>query len=358
MKSLKKIIGSLGRRYGGKSFERFRKAIYDTLALPGECRQWLAIRRKRYPEGSMEEEFRRRYYHPGHSPRPPKPGVIALFDGRLEHGGLTDRIRGVLSTWAVARRRGLPFYICWISPFRLEDYLLPAEGGPDWRISANEISDKAAEAFPLIIDQKNEWQAELDNRMRLDMALHNRRVQTHIYSNSDNSRGNYTPLWRELFTLSPRLQKAVDSHLAHLGSNYHAFSFRFIGLLGGFTDNVTEVLPPDRAEELVAKVIAEFRRLAAALPADCRILIASDSRVFLDRVADADPRIYIVEGDVKHIDYAPDAADDVWLKVFVDQQLLMRARSITLMRTGRMYRSGFPRFAAEIGGVAFIDHQF
>ena len=71
-----------------------------------------------------------------------------------------------------------------------------------------------------------------------------------------------------------------------------------------------------------------------------------------------DERIYIVPGDVKNIDLAKGEFKDAWLKTFTDQQLIMLAEKVYLMRTGRMYRSGFPRFAAEIGGRPFVYHQF
>ena len=66
----------------------------------------------------------------------------------------------------------------------------------------------------------------------------------------------------------------------------------------------------------------------------------------------------MVEGDIKNIDMTVGDFPEVWLKTFTDQQLLMGAKKVTLMRTGKMYKSGFPRFAAEVGGVEFIDHVF
>jgi len=109
---------------------------------------------------------------------------------------------------------------------------------------------------------------------------------------------------------------------------------------------------------LIRKVTDEFMSLAMRVPAQKKILITSDSPRFLRHISATEPRIYIVPGDVQHTDYAQNAGDDLWLKTFVDQHLLMHASRITLMRTGKMYKSGFPRFAAEVGGVEFIDHQF
>lgn len=283
-------------------------------------------------------------------------GVICICDGRLDHGGITDRIRGMLTTFEEADRRGLPFYISWTSPFELTDYLEPAE--VDWRIDPSEVSCRRADAFPMIIDETDTLQCHADNYLRLKAALHNALPQTHIYSNADNARGRYKGLFSRLFRPSERLSRALATHLSELGEDYHAFAFRFVGLLGGFNDFEPRQLPEDEALALIDRVTAEFKSLLPGVPESSRILVTSDSRRFLDHVAGLDPRIYIVPGDVKHVDYDRDAGDDVWLKTFVDQHLLMRARRITLMLTGRMHRSGFPRFAAEVGGAEFVEHRF
>lgn len=351
----KKIAGSLGRRYGGRPFQVVRKFIYDTLLLPDQIRQILQLRRKAPKPGTANGDFYRKYYSEGTTPGI-RHGVFCLFDGRLDHGGVTDRLKGILSTYHEARRRSLPFYVCWTVPFPLEDYLVPAR--VDWRVDPGEVSSLRGDAFPVLIDERINWQAHANNSLRLKMALHKALPQTQVYSNADNFRGHYTELYRELFRPSELLLNAVNRHLEVLGGEYYAFSFRFIGLLGAFSDYPGIVLEKDEAEELIERVIAEFRRLAAEVPADARILITSDSTVFLSRVAAVDERIYIVPGDVKHIDFDSDISDDVWLKIFVDQHLLMHARKVTLMRTGRMYRSDFPRFAAEIGGADFECHEF
>ena len=170
--------------------------------------------------------------------------------------------------------------------------------------------------------------------------------------------GHYAGLFRELFRPTPLVQREVDRHLKELGAKYHAFSFRFIGLLGDFHDQQEDRLLPGEAEAFLAKVADEFRKELKAVPEGHRVLVATDSPTFLSLAPKLDPRIYVVEGDLKHLDMSPGDYREAWLKTFVDQFLLMHASKVTLMRTGRMYRSGFPRFAAEVGGVPFADHAF
>lgn len=351
MKSPKKIIGHLGRRYGGKPFLIIRKICYDTADFVQDVSEILDIRQKRYPKNSEEEQFYNQYYtdSPG---KASKGGIICMYDGRIIHGGLTDRLRGLLTTYREAKKRGIPFYILWNSPFELSAYLEPAE--VDWRIDESEISYAREEAFPLIIQDLSFF----NNRHRLDMALHKPRLQTHVYSNADNAIGGYAALFHELFKPSAALQKHVDYHLGKLGSNYHAYTFRFLELLGDFTDFQKDKLSGKALEDFEKKVIGEFKSQIDRLDDDVKILVTSDSRKFLDLAADIDPRIYIVPGEVKNIDLLKGEYPDAWMKTFIDQQLLMHASHVTLMITGKMYNSGFPRFAAEVGGAQYSIHRF
>lgn len=311
------------------------------------------IRRKSFMPGTLGARFAEQYFtdSPG-GKAPAKEGIIVKCDGRMLHGGLTDRMRGILTVYREARRRGIPLHISWTSPFELEDYLQPATF--DWRISDPEISDNLQFAYPVIIDDL----PGVYTMPRLDAALHHRKCQTIVYTNADNARGHYRELYREVFRPSAALQAEVDRHLAVLGSGFHVYTFRFLDLLGDFRDCIGKELPEAEAEALMRKVEDEFRRLLRGVPADVRVLCTSDSRRFLDRIAGIDSRIYVVGGEVRNIDREQEEHRGAWMKTFVDQQLIMHASEVTLMRTGGMYQSGFPRFAAEIGGAKFRDHQF
>lgn len=281
-----------------------------------------------------------------------QPKVIMMCDGKLFHGGPTDRLRGILTTYREARRRGMPFYIYWRSPFRLEDYLEPA--GFDWRIEDDELKYTAEEAFPLIIEDEN----NLQSGMRMRAGLKQRKEQIHVYSNADNGIGGYGELYKEVFKPSPALERNVDKHLSEIGAPYWAFTFRFLNLLGDFREWQRTTLEGEERDEFVERVKGEMLRIMEEMPAGYRALVTSDSVSFLDAVKEIDERIYVVPGDVKNVDLTKEEHREAWMKTFTDQQLLMRAERVYLMRTGRMYKSGFPRFAAEVGGVEFVDHKF
>lgn len=291
--------------------------------------------------------------------RPEKEGVIFMCDGKLQHGGLTDRLRGLLTTFENVQNRGLPFFINWNSPFKLENYLQPNE--IDWRISPEQISYNKRYAFPVIL-----WECVADkhralaNKLQLSLALVNRKKQVHVYSNSNNSKGQYATLYSKLFKPSPLLENEINNHLNKLGSHYWSFSFRFQQLLGDFKDICGVTLSPSEQESLINHVKSEVEQVIKELPANYRVLVASDSMRFIDAIKELDSRIYSVEGRISHVDIDAnaDVNSDIWLKTFLDNQLIMNAEKVFLFKTGQMYNSGFPRFAAEVGGKPFILHEF
>lgn len=278
--------------------------------------------------------------------------VICPFDGRLHHGGTTDRIRGLLSTYSEASRRGIPFRISWTSPFRLEDYLEPASY--DWRIAPGDVHHIKGIARPVVIQDKDNATSD----RILKAALDGLDGEIHVYSNADTSIGNYHKLYTELFRPSALLAQSVGKHKAHLGDRYWAFHLRFLCLLGDFKDWSDEILPDKEAVKLMESCRREILKIINDLPEGYGIFITSDSRRFLNFIADADPRIYITPGDIQNIDLASGEQEDTWLKAFTDQQLLMDAERVYRLSTCNMYPSGFSRFAAEVGGAKFIDYKF
>lgn len=348
----KKWIGSLGRRYGGKPFQRIRKWYYDTLSLGMQCYETFYLYKGRYAPRHRDTRFYNKYYRENGMQTPGLPeGFICMLDGRRFHGGVTDRIRGILTTYREAKKRGKNFYIYWNDPFPLEDYLTPSE--IDWRIAPDKLGYTKEDAFPVIIEDET----DLQSRMRMNAAFRLKYPQLHIYSNADNCRGEYRKLFHELFKPSESLEREVKRHLDVLGDKYWSFSFRFLQLLGDFRDR-SRRLDEGEARALISKVKEELLKEMKKVPSGYRILVTADSRRFLDEVEGMDPRIYIVPGDIKHIDKHTDATEEVWMKTFVDQMLLMGAERVCLMRTGEMYKSGFSRFAAEVGGAEFLDYEF
>lgn len=347
----KKIIGRICRKYGGSTYENIRKKFLDLIK---ECKDYIGsifILFNRNAPFSQDKDLDHKLYH-DNPESIIKPGVILMLDGAIYHGGLTDRLRGILTAYRECRKRRLNFYIYWDTPFKLTDYLIPTDF--DWRIDQSEISRSRLNSKAVVIDDMS----DTTSLLRLKAALINPPAQLHLYTNADSAKGEYSELYPRLFKPSDRLREEVEKHKQQLGKHYWAFNTRFLTSLGDFTDWHENVLEEAEQLQLMEKVRDEFLRMAKEIPAESRIHFSSDSKKFLQFIRNADPRIYIVEGDIKNIDLNRGNNEDAWLKTFIDQQLIMGADTVVRLQTDRMYPTGFSRFAAEVGQATFIDHKF
>ena len=103
-----------------------------------------------------------------------RAGVAPLYvfrvDGRMGHGGMFDRLKGLVSIYSVAKSQGKPFRILFTYPFRLETYLEPRDY--DWRLREGELVERFPKSRPVIA------YGECYAPSRI---FKNRRRQTHFY---------------------------------------------------------------------------------------------------------------------------------------------------------------------------------
>ncbi len=309
--------------------------------------------------GVHVNEIREKYYTDKSSTpqiNPPE-GVIMMYDGRYPHGGLADRLRGLLSVYYLCKKFHRPFYINWVFPFHLSDYLVPNE--INWLIPEGDISYNKKTSRLCVVDYTNGFYGEsfLDQYI-LKKVICSEECQKHIYSNAHLGERHYHDLFKHLFKPSSILDEKLKQITDEIGSEYYSFSFRFLSLLGDFADTVSFKNISEREQiQLMENCKSELSKMIKKVPLNYKILIASDSKRFLDYIKDLSPRIYIAPGDISHVDKG-NGSNDSHLKTFVDFFLLMNAQTIHLMKTGMMYNSGFPQLASILGGKPYVIHQF
>ena len=291
-----------------------------------------------------------------------KKQVIAMFDGRKRHGGLADRLRGIATTWLFCRERGLDFRIHFVSPFRLEEYLMP--NAYDWRIDPGQISYNIEDARPVYISSSNRY-PERDKAFQRKMAekfFGENYLQLHSYTNMRFDEERFGEAFHELFRPQPWLQELIDCELEKLGGagNFIAISTRFMELLGDFNehrDREAAGLPEAEREALLARCGAELERIHQAHPEE-RILVTSDSKRFLDYATERFDFVRILPGRIGHIDVARADEREVHTKTFLDFLVLAEAKQHYYLVGGGMYRGNFSRRAAQINNRPFSEVNF
>lgn len=284
--------------------------------------------------------------------------LIAMFDGRQIHCGLTDRFKGICTTYEFSKDFNIPFYIHFISPFDLSDYLLP--NGYDWKVDREKVKYGKRTSVPVFL---NDWQSDTSfHKLYLKQVIkRNPNKQIHVYSDSTYYIKRYANDFHFLFKPSDGLLSAIDRCLAGIDSGkYCAMAFRFLMLLGDFKEEHAKfpTLEDAGQQELMEKCEQQILKLRTELGINSKILLTADSKKFVDYMSRYD-FIYVVPGEIAHIDNSHETNRQIYMKTFLDMFMLSKAEVIYQLHTGDMYRnSAFARQAALLGRKRYVQIEF
>lgn len=281
--------------------------------------------------------------------------IVAMVDGRVAHGGLSDRIRGIVSVYGYCKEKKIPFKLYYVHPFHLEEYLQPADY--DWRISPEQISYHPNEAVPILLTCDR--LPNKHHRRYLDQVLKKYpHRQIHIYTNSQFLDKDFTSNFSEIFSPRPNIKLLVDKYAIPGNEDFISMTFRFQQLLGDFKEDGCKILSKEEQETLIRKCIEKADYIRRTFHPTSKVLLTSDSVSFVKRFCKEKDYAFSIPGEVVHIDYTSNASYEIYAKTFIDMFTLSKAKKIYLLRTGDMYRSGFGKRASKISGVDFEEISF
>lgn len=276
---------------------------------------------------------------------------IFMVDGKIPHGGMFDRLKGIITIYALAKATRRDFRICFKYPFRLNKYLQPKDY--NWEIEDKDICYSFPDSRPIIA------YGEIKNTKRL---IRDRKGEIHFYygynSLADINRRygtNYDwgSLYRELFMPTPYLQQYIDKYHKEINGQYVAIHTRFLNLLG---DKVETDINPELGEtekrDLIDKISAVVKGIAKQ-EGNKRIMICSDSMNFINHITKEISNLYVIPGMVKHIDTAGATNDSENIKMFLDYHLISKASKVYNIVAKGMWPSAFSEYSAKIGNVTF-----
>lgn len=272
-------------------------------------------------------------------------------------GGLSDRLRGIVSVYAECKRQGRPFRIVF-EPLHLEDYLVPNEY--DWRIWEDEIDWDLAKSYPCVLltyhnDPHNRWQHFVQSSV-LRSYFRKHCHQLHVFTNMIPSDEEYRTLFHELFRPTDDLQQLIGYHLEKLGGkkNYISCTFRFRQLLGDFKEG-GDTLPAEQREAYIERCIETVKELHKQY-GDKNILVTADSSTFLSELKEKSlPYVYVMPGKVVHLGFTADASKTVYMKSFLDMYMLSFSGTVYQATDKLLMRSTFPQRSALLGGTPYRE---
>lgn len=312
-----------------------------------------AVKRKKFIE---------KFYSASDDNKKAKKQIVYMADGRINSGGLGDRIHGLISLYKYCKENRKEFKANFCSPFRLHDYFAPNKY--DWDIEPDSLTYDIKESEPLLVFCTfGKYHGTLEQEAKMQYKYLNVKTsddkQYHVYTNAHfaHTPEVYSKLFHELFVPTKPLQDAIDWNKEKIGSDYVAVTLRFQNLLGDFKEASFKALPKDERQGLIDKVKAKIKELHETRHPDKKILVTSDSRAFLDNLVDLD-FIYTIPGKVVHMTYTPEHDFNLHLKSFVDLMVLADAQKIYLMVTDKMFHSGFAQSASFINDKPYEEIVF
>lgn len=282
-----------------------------------------------------------------------KPIVVFCVDGKTIHGGFSDRIRGLLSTFYYCETRGKQMIINWCYPFNLSDYLTINKNirnvnyGGYISHSKKEVAFRFFNSYSFMDNDEKSYYSLLDTNKQI----------THVYTNVTQHEELYHELFNKLFTPTALLQAAIDKNLQMIGGKYISVSFRFIDLLGDFKDTYSLgalVEDNERADYIKHGINAINNLWMCHKSSITCILVTSDSQTFLEEVKKL-PYIYIISGSLVHMDAIKNGSFNLNLKTFLDFFMISKAQQCYTYQYGKMFgATRFAKTAALIGGKNII----
>lgn len=277
--------------------------------------------------------------------------LIFMADGRMRHGGLADRLCGIVSAYNYSKKNGYRFKIHFVSPYRLDKILVP--NTYRWQIKKEDISYNSGEARPVYVSYLCDY---ADSEQYFKEKIENKQAnQIHLYT---NARYFYTKefsaLFNELFKPSAALQSMIDENKKRIPQRYVSLTFRFQQLLGDFKEDGFPILKSEKEKtELIEKCLKCLKKLRneKGMP----VLVTSDSVTFLHEAEQMED-IYTIPGVIRHMEYTQGQVDlSVDLKSYVDFFMLAHADAIYLCNITPLYKSGFPKAASYVYGKPYIE---
>lgn len=284
---------------------------------------------------------------------------IILVDYSDVAFGLADRLIGIMSLYMLAKEKGRSLKIHHTCEFLLQDYLIPNK--TDWIITPNDIAYGINEARPLI---------SAVSRHKLKTLglpeLSEKIVQYHAYTNHDfrefvNSeqlrKYDRHILFHELFRPSPRLEEMIVQAQRTIGhEQYVAVHFRFMNFFEPVEKgaSASDVATAEQQLEMIKNCKEHLKEIHKQYPNNY-ILLFTDSQKFANEPFE--PYVKTLPGCIGHVASVQHNKKEIVDKTFLDLMMMTKATCVINVIGASLRRSGFSRFAAEIGGIPFITNQ-
>lgn len=284
--------------------------------------------------------------------QPKQKQIVVCFDGVFPHGGLVDRLKGMISFYQIAQELGYDFKILFDNPFDLKLVLEPNQ--VDWKIDKSEIEWHPIKSKFLYL--VNDFKAN-----PLQIIKQSNAKTFFVYANIDYGKATFSDCtdkelenkWRTSFNALFKKSTLLESKLNALEAKpYIAFHSRFTSLMGDFADTTTKVLSDKEKTALLTRLLGAIARVKAEHNQNAYVF--SDSVNFINFIK-AKTQVKTIEGNPFHMDnFEGDSNLEGHLKTLIDFFMISKSEKVYFLNIKPMYNSSFSKYAAIIGNTKFI----
>jgi hypothetical protein len=279
-----------------------------------------------------------------------KKQIIIVCDGFTQHGGLVDRLKGILSFYETAKQTGFEFKIYHKFPYQLKEFLEPNQY--DWIATEEDIKWNPFSSmfhYRMLETDFNPIEYFQKTTKKKHIVYNNMDYLHKIFPNatSDDLKKKWSENFQELFKKSSYLEAELQK--LSLPEKRIAVHSRFCSILGDFvdTERKNQVLSPEEQAVLLNDLKDNIKKVAPNYT-DNQICVFSDSIIYLDFIK-KNTNYIVLDGEPIH----PDNKDEIFsleqhLKTILDFFVIATCDEIVLLRKPFMYSSAYTKHAAYL----------
>jgi hypothetical protein len=284
--------------------------------------------------------------------------VIFMVDGSKSHGGLTDRLKGMISSYFLSQHYRLNFFLFYQFPFDFNKI---------WFSKSKNIQTLVINPFKVkiwhfsISSMKNGYDSFLKLPFQGKTNL--------IYSNVNllSYDENNKP-WQPIFVAKylelkgyfedKLAQSFSEKHPIIKPKQYAVIHFRCMNYFGDFEDSGLPTLSLDEQENIIIAISQEIQLLRNKFDST-NYFIISDSRKLLIALQNRGFNVFDTK-ETAHIDVAG-YPEDFYMRGFEEFLLLQNSnaiQSIILFHERKAFNSHYAYMASILGDASFTKFSF
>lgn len=278
-----------------------------------------------------------------------KKRIIYTADGSINHGGIIDRMKGILTTFYLSKKNNFRFYIFQNSPIKYSDV---------WDNKKININTLFFNPFRFkIIYISTLKRLEIFSNKKLNKHITyliycSENILAYKYENGDWE-GQTRKLYNQFNALgNNKIERLIqEKYSSLLYDKIELIHYRCLNYFNDFDDTNLKPLKKEKREELLKNIISNAKRNYN--DSKNRIFI-SDSRTLLKGLDNSGFKVFSLNS-TKHIDNKGHKKEE-YLNAYLENHIITKAENVNsyiLYHKEKPFNSHFAYYPSIIGGATF-----